>query len=108
MNHVTIVATDTDTVTLHNVTVTDPNVTNLSCTPGTTFANLAPFYSINCQPNLHSFPTRRSSDLFFNQACVDDGANGAAQKCASVDTPGTPNPLLSITKRSAEHTYKLH
>ena len=29
---------------------------------------------------------------FFNQACVDDGAGGAAEACDDVTTPGDQNP----------------
>ena len=39
---------------------------------------------------------------FFNQACVDDGAGGAAEACDDVTTPGDQNPRLSITKVATE------
>src|SRR5204862_5063613 len=39
---------------------------------------------------------------FFNQACVDDGAGGAAKACADVTTPGSQNPHLAITKVATE------
>src|SRR6185312_4203547 len=42
---------------------------------------------------------------FYNQACVDDGANGAAQACADVTTPGTQSPHLSITKVATESGF---
>src|SRR5205085_8392806 len=42
---------------------------------------------------------------YLNQACVDDGAGGAAQKCASVTTPGTKNARLPISKVATENGY---
>jgi uncharacterized repeat protein (TIGR01451 family) len=37
---------------------------------------------------------------YFNQACVDDGAGGAAEVCANVTTPGNKNPALAVEKTS--------
>src|SRR5436190_7660413 len=46
--HYTIVATNNGNTTLNNVDVTDPNVSNLTCTPTTPAADLAPGGTINC------------------------------------------------------------
>src|SRR5204862_6723576 len=42
---------------------------------------------------------------FYNQACTDDGTGGATQACDDVDTPGTPNPSLTITKVATESGF---
>ena len=42
---------------------------------------------------------------YANTACVDDGALGAAEACASKDVPGTKNPHLSITKSATPTSY---
>jgi uncharacterized repeat protein (TIGR01451 family) len=42
---------------------------------------------------------------YLNQACVDDGAGGAAQACDSVTTPASQNPALSLTKSASQTTY---
>src|SRR5439155_20414897 len=59
------------------------------------------YFSANrssAHPALHSFPTRRSSDL-------DDGAGGADQACATKDVPGSQTPHLSITKSADPTSY---
>src|SRR5438034_1253545 len=42
---------------------------------------------------------------YYNQACVDDGANGAASVCADVTTPGTQVRTLNITKNVTEASF---
>ena len=42
---------------------------------------------------------------YANTACVDDGAGGAAQQCASEDVPAVQTPALSITKVATETSY---
>jgi hypothetical protein len=37
---------------------------------------------------------------YLNTACVDDGANGAAQACDNESTPGTQNPAIHVVKSS--------
>src|SRR4051812_2952068 len=89
--HYTITATNTGNVTLHNVNVTDNQVSDLDCTPDVPVASLAPLATFTCTAThsiVHSFPTRRSSYL---QACVDDGEGGAAADCDDVTTPGDQN-----------------
>src|SRR5258705_120351 len=105
--------------------ITKPNASGLSCTLAIQMPTFDRRETMSCRPS-HS---RTQADLdaghYANQACVDDGAAGAAQACDSVDTPGTPNPHLAITKsfspasystvgqtisytiRSDEHTYEL-
>jgi uncharacterized repeat protein (TIGR01451 family) len=98
--HYTIVATNDGNVTLANVTVTDSQVSNLSCSPSNPVASLAPGASITCTAS-HTI-SQGDLDLgsFYNQACVDDGTGGAAGVCADVTTPGTKLPALSIVKKT--------
>ena len=42
---------------------------------------------------------------YLNTACVDDGAGGAAQVCATQDVPASRAPALSITKDATEASY---
>ncbi len=42
---------------------------------------------------------------YFNAACVDDGAGGAAQVCDDVTTPADQNPHLTISKEAGETSY---
>src|SRR4029078_6216526 len=39
---------------------------------------------------------------YLNTACVNDGANGAAEKCADATVPGIKNPDLRIRKAVGE------
>jgi uncharacterized repeat protein (TIGR01451 family) len=86
----TITVTNDGNVTLHNVTVTDPNASNLSCTPAIPVADLAPGAGISCTANHVTTQADLDAGHYANQACVDDGAGPAAQQCSSVDTPGNP------------------
>jgi len=89
------VATNDGNVTLHGVTVTDAQVTDLVCSPVTPVANLAPGGSISCTASHTITQTDLNAGSFYNQACVDDGAGGAAQACDDVTTPGTPPTVVS-------------
>ena len=95
----TIVATNDGNVTLAAVTISDPNVSNLTCIP-VNGSSLAPGASMNCTAT----HTVSQADIDFgpyaNTACVDDGvgAGGAAQVCDSEDVPSIRSPLLAITK----------
>src|SRR4029079_14715397 len=98
--HYSITATNDGNVTLSNVTVTDSQVSNLSCSPSNPVASLAPGASITCTAS-HTI-SQGDLDLgsFYNQACVDDGTGGAAGVCGDVTTPGTKLPALSIVKKT--------
>src|SRR4029453_11783843 len=96
--HYTITATNDGNVTLHNVDVTDAQVSNLSCTPTTPVADLAPGQSITCTASHTITLADLNTGSFYNQACVDDGAGGAASVCDDVTTPGTQSPALTIEK----------
>src|SRR6185503_832955 len=79
--HYTIQATNDGNVTLTNVAVTDPNITNLVCTPTSPVSSLAPGAHINCTASHTITQTDLDAGSFFNQACVDDGAGNAASTC---------------------------
>jgi len=102
--HYTIIATNDGDTTLAAVTVTDSQVSNLSCTPANG-SSLAPGATMTCTASHTITQADIDAGSFFNQACVDDGAGGAAQVCADVTTPGTSNPALSITKVATESGY---
>jgi uncharacterized repeat protein (TIGR01451 family) len=97
--HYTITATNDGNVTLASVTVTDAQVSDLSCTPANG-SSLAPGASLSCTASHTITLADLDAGSFYNQACVDDGAAGAAQACDDVTTPGTKNPALSIDKQS--------
>jgi uncharacterized repeat protein (TIGR01451 family) len=100
----TIVATNDGNVTLHNVTVSDPSVSGLTCTPANG-SDLAPGATMNCTGTHTVTQADLDAGHYANTACVDDGAGGAAQACASKDVPGTQTPHLSITKVATETSY---
>ena len=88
--HYTITATNNGNVTLHNVVVTDSEVTDLVCSPTTPVTDLAPGDSIDCTASHTIVQADLDAGHFYNQACTDDGTGGATQACDDVDTPGTP------------------
>jgi len=102
--HYTIVATNDGNTTLAAVTVTDPNAAGLTCTPANG-SSLAPSASMNCTASHTITQADIDAGSYFNQACVDDGAGGAAQACADVTTPGTQTRTLSITKDDDTASY---
>jgi uncharacterized repeat protein (TIGR01451 family) len=94
-------------VTLHNVTVTDPNVSNLVCTPPTPVANLAPGGTINCTATHTVTQADLDAGHYANTACVDDGEGGAAQACASEDVPADQNPSINVEKTPDSQTFQV-
>jgi uncharacterized repeat protein (TIGR01451 family) len=85
--HYTIVATNIGNVTLHNVTVADPSVSGLTCNPANG-SDLAPGAAMTCSATHTVAQADLDAGHYANTACVDDGAGGAAQACASKDVPG--------------------
>ena len=100
--HYTIVATNDGNMTLSNVTVTDPNVAGLTCTPANPVATLAPGATINCTAT-HTItrPTSTRAATPTRPVSMTVPA-GLRQACADVTTPGTQNPHLAITKVATE------
>ena len=103
--HYSITATNDGNTTLHNVVVTDPNASGLSCTPSVPVTDLAPGGTINCTATHTITQADIDAGSYLNQACVDDGAGGAAKACDEVTTPGSKNPHLSIVKNATESSY---
>src|SRR5205085_2668898 len=99
-----IVATNDGNTTLAGVTVSDPNAAGLSCTPANG-SSLAPGATMTCTASHTITQADIDAGSYYNQACVDDGAGGAAQACDDVTTPGTQNPHLSISKVATETGY---
>jgi uncharacterized repeat protein (TIGR01451 family) len=94
----TIVATNDGNVTLHDVLVTDPNVSDLVCDPSNPVTDLAPGETIECTASHIVTQADLDAGSFKNGACVDDGAGGADEACDDVTTPGDQNPALDISK----------
>jgi uncharacterized repeat protein (TIGR01451 family) len=103
--HYTIVATNTGNVTLTNVTVTDPVVSGLVCTPANG-SSLAPGASMTCTATHTITQADLDAGHFANTACVDDGSGGAAQACADEDVPGEQNPAIGIAKNPDSQTFQ--
>ena len=93
----TITATNDGNVTLTAVTVTDPNASSLSCNPANG-SSLASGASMTCTASHTITQADLTAGSYYNQACVDDGPNGAAQACDDVTTQGTQKKTLSIIK----------
>ena len=89
--HYTIVATNDGNMTLTAVTVTDPNVSDLVCTPANG-SSLAPGASMTCTATHTVTQADIDAGHYCNTACVDDGAGGAAQVCDDVDDAGDAEP----------------
>ena len=102
--HYTIVATNVGNTTLAAVTVTDPGVSGLTCTPANG-SSLAPGASMSCTATHTVTQADIDAGHYANTACVDDGAGGAAQQCATKDVPAVQGPTLSITKVATETSF---
>ena len=102
--HYTIVATNDGNTTLAAVTVTDPKVSGLTCTPANG-SSLAPGASLNCTATHTVTLSDIDAGSYLNTACVDDGIGGAAEVCASATVPAVQSPALSLTKTASPTTY---
>ena len=102
--HYTIVATNIGNVTLKGVVVTDPNVTDLACTPATP-VDLAPGDSIECTASHTVTQEDLDNGVYLNTACANDTDGPAAEVCDDEDTPGEQNPVLAIEKSVAESGF---
>ena len=95
--HYTIVATNDGNASIASATVTDPKVSNLTCTPANG-SPLAPGASLNCTATHTVTQADLEAGHFANTACVDDGEGGALQACADEDVPGVGLPAIGLTK----------
>src|SRR5204862_1457841 len=93
-------------VTLDKQLVADADARSLSCRRALLLADLAPGASINCTASHTIVQADLDAGHFFNQACVDDGANGADKQCASVDTPGVQNPRSAERRVGKESRWR--
>ncbi len=100
----TIVATNTGNTTLAAVTVTDPTVSNLVCTPANG-SPLAPGAAMTCTASHTITQADIDAGSFLNEACVDDGEVGAAEACDDETTTAEQNPAISITKDPASQRF---
>src|SRR5439155_373190 len=81
----TLTATNTGNTTLHAVTVSDsPVLAGFSCKVGATVVTLTFSSRSPGPPNLHSFPTRRSSDLL-DAGKFDDTASASSTEATATD-----------------------
>jgi uncharacterized repeat protein (TIGR01451 family) len=93
--HYTIVATNDGNTTLAAVTVSDPKVSGLSCTPANG-SPLAPGASMTCTATHTITAADITAGHYANTACVN--GSPAAQACASADVPANPpTPTGQIT-----------
>ena len=92
--HYTITATNTGNVA-QNLTVTDPNVSNVVCTPANG-SPVAPGASMTCTASHTITQADIDAGSYLNTSCVD--AAGATQACDSEDVPAGSSPALSIAK----------
>ena len=90
----TITATNTGNVA-QNLTVSDPNVSNLVCTPSNG-SSVAPGASMTCTASHTITQADIDAGSYLNTSCVD--ATGATQACAGEDVPAVQTPALSIEK----------
>ena len=102
--HYSITATNSGNTTLAAVTITDPNAVLGTCTPANG-SSRAPGQSITCVATHVVTQADIDAGHYLNQACVDDGAGGAASICATKDVPSVPAPALTITKDATEASY---
>ena len=100
--HYNIKATNTGSVALTNVLVTDPKVSEPRCTPSVPVASLAVGAEINCTASHTITAADMTAGSFLNTACVDDGASGADQVCSDVTTP---RKSLSIVKVATDSSF---
>ncbi len=99
--HYTIEATNDGNTTLTAVTVTDPTVSDLDCTPANG-SPLAPGQTMTCTASHTITQADIDAGSYFNAACVDDGAGGAAEACDDVDPPAP----RTRTSRSARRLMR--
>ena len=90
--HYTIVVTNVGNVTLLNVVVTDPLVSDLDCEPDLPVPSLAVGASFTCTATYTIVEADFDTLIVTNVACADDGMGdgdvGANPVCDDVQTPG--------------------
>ncbi len=101
----TISGRNTGVVTLHNVAVSDPLVSGLSCTP-TTPATLAPNATISCTGTHVVTQAEVNAGSFVNTATVNGltPTNAPVSKTASATVTATQTASLGLTKVATPNT----
>ena len=105
----TIVATNNGNTTLFGVTVSDPGVDGLSCTPSNG-SSLAPTEIMTCSATYTITQADLDAGSYLNTACVDDsdgedGDGPADEACANETVTGNDNPAIDIVKTADVATY---
>ena len=85
-------ATNDGNVDAHNVTVTDAERQQPGLHADDPVASLAPGGTITCTASHTITQADIDAGSFFNQACVDDGAGGAAAGVRRRHHAGHPEP----------------
>ncbi|MGZ6887638.1 MAG: beta strand repeat-containing protein [Acidimicrobiia bacterium] len=98
----TISGTNTGSVTLHNVSVSDPMVGILSCTPSTP-ATLAPGAGISCTGSYTVTQANVNAGSFTNTASIGglDPSNNAVGQTASKTVTANQVSTLGLTKAAS-------
>ena len=99
----TITATNTGNTTLTNVTVTDPKVSDLSCTPTSGSNSVIPGGTVVCTASHTVTQADIDGGQYANTSCVN--AATATQACDDETVTSVPDPKLSITKTASPTTY---
>jgi len=106
----TVTGTNNGNVTLENVSVTDPLVPGLSCTPATPIATLAPGAGFTCTGTYPAsqadFDTNGGGDQDIDNTATASWTGGSTSASASVGLP-IPAQSLTVVKTSAVPTMAL-
>src|SRR5438552_1516154 len=102
--HYTIVATNDGNTTLAAVTVTDPKVSGLSCTPANG-SSLAPGASLNCTATHTVTQADIDAGHYANQACVDEDRKGTRLNCSHPIMSYAAVRQLRNTNAATEASY---
>ncbi|MEO6468378.1 MAG: hypothetical protein ABIP21_04700, partial [Acidimicrobiia bacterium] len=98
----TITGTNTGTVTLHNVSVTDPLVGALSCTPSTP-GTLAPNATITCTGTYTVTQANVDAGSYVNTATINglNPSNAAVSNTASKTVTASSTSTFGLTKSAS-------
>ncbi|HEX2912156.1 MAG TPA: hypothetical protein VH186_15205, partial [Chloroflexia bacterium] len=103
--HYTLVATNTGNVTLSNVSISDPKLGTLTCTPAQP-ASLAPGATLSCTGSYTVTQADLNAGKVDNTATVVGSFGGKDYTAtASASVPAAQAPALSLTKTPSPTTY---
>ena len=95
-----LVATNTGNVTLHNVTISDPKLGTLTCTP-TQPATLAPAATLSCTGSHTVDPADLDAGSYYNLATAD--STETLPVTDEVTVPMTQSPALDAGQVRHQH-----